>query len=258
MGRGVRCCRAPGAPAALGALDPGLPHQPRYPAPADLLAGPLQCDPHPPVAVGAVVGLVDLGDATGQALVLERACRALALGALVVGGGRHLQGLADRLDPEVLAVLLDIGAHFVRRGSSSAAKKADADFRMSLARRSSRTSPRRDFSSSRSAVLSKSLRTPASASALRTHLRRVSWWIRGRGLRGRWGGRSRRPSGHRDRAAHRGISSVVAWLGSSLRPGRNPGFWVSVKPGLAQRGPESRAGESRHRPKLAQRSDEPT
>jgi hypothetical protein len=26
----------------------------------------------------------------------------------------------------------------------------------------------------------------------------------------------------------------VAWLGSSLLPGRNPGFWVSVKPGLAQ------------------------
>ncbi len=52
---------------------------------------------------------------------------------------------------------------------------AEADFRMSLARRSSRTSPRRAFSSSRSALLSSSSRLPASASAWRTHLRRVSW-----------------------------------------------------------------------------------
>jgi hypothetical protein len=78
----------------------------------------------------------------------------------------------------------DIGAHFVRRGSSSAAKKADADFRMSLARRSSRTSPRSAFSSSRSELLSSSLRLQVSASAWRTHLRGSRGGCPGRGLRG--------------------------------------------------------------------------
>jgi Glu-tRNA(Gln) amidotransferase subunit E-like FAD-binding protein len=38
----------------------------------------------------------------------------------------------------------------------------------------------------------------------------------------------------------------VAWLGSSLLPGRNPGFWVSVKPGLAHDAAEQiRAGNGK-------------
>ena len=35
----------------------------------------------------------------------------------------------------------------------------------------------------------------------------------------------------------------MAWLGSSLLPGRNPGFWVSVKPGLAHSGFRESGGE---------------
>ena len=54
-----------------------------------------------------------------------------------------------------------------------------ADLRISLARRSSRTSPRRRLSSSRSSLLKSSLRGPASASAWRTRFRSVSGWMLG-------------------------------------------------------------------------------
>jgi hypothetical protein len=56
---------------------------------------------------------------------------------VVVGGRRHAQGPADRLDPEAPAMLIDVAAHFVRSGSSSLAKNTDADLRISFARRSS-------------------------------------------------------------------------------------------------------------------------
>ena len=74
---------------------------------ADLLAGALQRLPHAPVAVGVVVGRVHLADPLEQPLVLDRARRALAAGALVVGGRRHAQGPADRLDAEAAAMLVD-------------------------------------------------------------------------------------------------------------------------------------------------------
>ena len=122
--RRIGLCRAPGLATPLCALDFGFSHQPLHSALADLLSFALQGDRHAPVAVGAVVALVDLADAGEQPLVLDRPGRSPALGALVVGGGRHLQGAADRLDPEALAVLLDEGAHFVRRGSSSSTANA--------------------------------------------------------------------------------------------------------------------------------------
>src|SRR5205807_2273765 len=95
-------------------------------------------------------------------------------GALVVGGRRHAQGAADRLDPEALAVLLDERAHFGRCGSSSPAKNTLADFRISFARRSCATSLRNALISSRSWLVRTSLRRPSSASTGRTYLRRVS------------------------------------------------------------------------------------
>src|SRR5262249_47210677 len=83
---------------------------------------------------------------------------------LVVGGGGDLQDLAYRLDPELPPVLVDVADHLARRPSSSAAKKADALFRISFARRSSRFS----FSSSairrRSSVVTPG-RWPSSTSA---------------------------------------------------------------------------------------------
>jgi len=59
---------------------------------------------------------------------------------LVIGRGRHLQGPADRLDPEMTATLVDERGHFGRSGSSSFAETTDADFKLSFARRSSKFS----------------------------------------------------------------------------------------------------------------------
>src|SRR5712691_661818 len=85
----------------------------------------------------------------------------------IVSRGGNLQRLADRLDPESITIRVDIAGHFGSRGSSSRAKKAEAVFKISLARRSSRFS----FSSStircRSAVVTPG-RSPWSTSAFLT------------------------------------------------------------------------------------------
>src|SRR6266705_5473076 len=91
----------------------------------------------------------------------------------IVSRGGNLQRLADRLDPESITMRVDIAGHFGSRGSSSRAKKAEAVFKISLARRSSRFS----FSSStircRSAVVTPG-RRPWSTSAFLTQCRNVS------------------------------------------------------------------------------------
>jgi hypothetical protein len=58
----------------------------------------------------------------------------------VVGGRGDLQRLAGRLDPEPAPVSVDERHYFFGRPSSSVAKKTDAAFSISLARRSSRFS----------------------------------------------------------------------------------------------------------------------
>ena len=92
---------------------------------------------HAPVPVTLVVGAMHVPDPGGQPLVLDPACGSLAGRSLVIRGRRHAQGPADRLDPETVAMLIDIRAHFGRSGSSSFAKNTDADFKISFARRSS-------------------------------------------------------------------------------------------------------------------------
>ena len=72
-----------------------------------------------------------------QPLVLGPVDRALTALGPVVGGRRHAQDPADRLDPKAAAMLIDEAAHFGRSGSSSLAKNTDADPRIPLARRSS-------------------------------------------------------------------------------------------------------------------------
>ena len=62
---------------------------------------------------------------------------------------------------------------FLVRPSSSVAKKSDADFRISFARRSSRFSRSSSFSFARSSVVRPG-RRPSSTSARRTQLRSVS------------------------------------------------------------------------------------
>src|SRR3954453_13996939 len=81
---------------------------------------------------------------------------------------------ADRLDPEPVPVGVDERHYFLDWRSSSAPKKADAAFKISFARRSSRFSRSSSRIRARSSVVSPG-RWPASVSARRTHWRSVSW-----------------------------------------------------------------------------------
>ena len=96
--------------------------------------------PHLAHAVDLEGVLVHRSDPILQSLVLLRSPRRWPRPGGVVGGGGGRQGLADRLDPEGLTALTDVGRHRRCGRSSSAAKKAEADFRISLARRSSQFS----------------------------------------------------------------------------------------------------------------------
>ena len=129
--------RAPRLAAPLRTDDPVAPHQPLYLATRHLLAGAAKRLPHPPIAVGVVVGRVQLPDPAEQPLVFDRPLGAATLASFVVRGHRHAQRGADRLDPVAAAMLVDVAAHFGRSGSSSLAKNTLADFKISFARRSS-------------------------------------------------------------------------------------------------------------------------
>ena len=128
---------APRLAAPLGALDALAAHQPLHAITADRDAVTPQRQPGPPVAVGVVVGAVDALELLEQPLVLDRAPRPLAAGAVVVRGRRHAQDPADRLDAEAAAMAIDETAHFGRSASSSVAKNTDAALRISFARRNS-------------------------------------------------------------------------------------------------------------------------
>ena len=80
---------------------------------------------------------MDLPDHLEQPLVRNPTGRPLAARSPVVRGRRHAQGLADRLDPEAVTLLVDEGAHLGRCGSSSPAKNRLAAFKISFVRRSS-------------------------------------------------------------------------------------------------------------------------
>src|SRR5436190_1562019 len=92
-------------------------------------------------------------DQRQPALIADHARRARAGLAVVVGGRRHAQHVADRLDAEATTVGIDVRAHFVRLSSSSLAKNTLADFKISFARRSSKFSRRSCRISSRSALV---------------------------------------------------------------------------------------------------------
>src|SRR5258708_39155356 len=118
-------------------------------------------------AVDLHVGLPDTLDLRPQALITyctgtaPRRIAKLHSMAPVARRGNP-RDLADRLDPEGVALLIDEGLQDLRRRSSSAwAKNALASFRMSLARRSSLTSRSNALRRSRSAVVTP-LRSPLS------------------------------------------------------------------------------------------------
>jgi hypothetical protein len=85
--------------------------------------------------------------------------RQLALRVVVVGGRRHAQDPADRLDTETTAIRVDERGGFGRPASSSVAKNTLAAFRISFARRSSKFSRFRRLISSRSSLLGRSGRS---------------------------------------------------------------------------------------------------
>jgi hypothetical protein len=203
----IRGCCAPRLATALGALDARLAHQALDAVTTGALAGAAECQPHLAIPVGEVVGLVRGLDHAEQPLVVDHTLRSLPRGALVVGGRRHVQHPADRLDTEAAAVLIDVAAHLVRSASSSVAKNTLADLRISLALRSSKFSARSLRISSRSAVVGRSGRAPLSACAWRTLLRSVSDAFRDRQRHARSDGRSQAPASRRAPRAHRGTSS---------------------------------------------------
>src|SRR5699024_9255345 len=137
--------------------------------------------PQLPGAVDAVVGLPQLTQPGRQLAITHRPGRGLAGPGGVVGARSDLhaclaQGGADRLDSE-LSALHDVGTVVVDEGhdhlywrSSSAPKKDAARFKISFARRSSRTSRSRAFTRSDSSVLTPAT-SPASMSACLTHMR---------------------------------------------------------------------------------------
>src|SRR5680860_190797 len=139
---GIGRCRAPGPPSPLGALDAVLTHQALDRAVGDRLAAAQQLLPGAPRAVGLVVAGVDELDLSEQALVLDPAGRAAPSSPLVVGGGRHLEDAADRLDPEAVAMFVDEHAHLGRGGSSSLAKKTEATWAIGRLDSSARRTPR--------------------------------------------------------------------------------------------------------------------
>ena len=73
LSRRVRCCGAPRLAAPLRALDPVSAHQPLDTASPGPLAVSEQRLPHPPAAVGEVVGRMQLADALEQPLVFDLA-----------------------------------------------------------------------------------------------------------------------------------------------------------------------------------------
>ena len=88
---------------------------------------------------------MDAGDLELQLLVADRPRRRRPLLCDVVGVRGDLAAVlgehpADRLDPETVPVLVDVGDYLFGWRSSSAPKKAAADLRISFARRSSFTS----------------------------------------------------------------------------------------------------------------------
>src|SRR3954449_12809720 len=149
------------------------PHQPLHGAAGHPMPLPDQLGVHLLRAVHREIVLVHPANVLKNRLVGQGALRRWpALGG-VVGLRGDLQLLADRLDPELVFVFVDVADGQREGRSSSAAKKADALFRMAFARRSSRTSRSSSASRLASSVVVPG-RVPSSISAWVTQLRSVS------------------------------------------------------------------------------------
>jgi len=150
--------------------DAQLAHQPLHGAPGDRDALPAQLAPDLERAVDLVVGLPDPQDLVLELPVAHRPLRRRSTDGGVVGARCDLrpvlaQHSTDRLDTKATLMLVNESHELRCAGlSSSAAKKAEAARRISLARRSSRTSARSRRNSADSSLLTPG-RRPASISA---------------------------------------------------------------------------------------------
>jgi hypothetical protein len=132
--------RGPRAFRPAQASHPGGAHEPLHRASGHLVALPVKLGVNLPGAVDTEVLGMDLLDQRGGDRVGDRPRRGRPGPLRVVGARGDLQLLADRLDPVLLPVSVDeLDNHRCGR-SSSAAKKADALFKIAFARRTSRFS----------------------------------------------------------------------------------------------------------------------
>ena len=115
-------------------------HETGNPVTSDLDALPAQLLPDLLDFVDIEVVFVHPCDLGLQFLIAQPAGRGRTRERRIVSRRGDLQGLADRLDPKALSVLVGEAHDLGGRGSSSRAKKAEAALRISLARRSSRFS----------------------------------------------------------------------------------------------------------------------
>src|SRR5699024_9928645 len=163
------------------AVDAQLAHPPLHRAASNMpeLVGVFAVDrlPHLPHPVTGIVRLIDILDHHHQRPVPTGPGRGLTLLVCVIRAHSNpcsspRQGSHDWLDSELVAIVVDEGDDHFDGRSSSAAKKADALFRISLALFASANSARnRRFSASRSTD-SAGVALPESL-CLRTQTRRV-------------------------------------------------------------------------------------
>lgn len=118
-----------------------------------------------------------LGDCDFQFLVSGVPCGRWPIAGVVIGrrgdlGSEFGESSANRLDPVLVLVCVDERADHLCGRSSSAAKKTDVAFSISLVRSSSRLSARSFRTSAASSVLMPG-REPASTWALRTQFSTV-------------------------------------------------------------------------------------
>src|SRR5579885_1505582 len=147
----------------------------------------------------------------------------------------ELQRCADRLDPEPVAVHVDVADHLFGRRSSSAPKKAAADFKISFARRNSKFSRSSCRTRSFSTVVNPA-RRPPSTSSWRTQFRNVS------GCTPSCSPTSLNPPVSRPRARRHSNTSVTArsrtssgcFLGAAIGPILPHRDGASTRPGAVQ------------------------
>jgi hypothetical protein len=120
--------------------QPVAAHQPLDGAPGDPLTLTVQLGMHLSDSVNAVVALVDSANLLDHHRIADRSSRQRPGLRRVVGNWDDRQLCADRLDHQPVPMRIDELDHLLCGRSSSAAKKADAVFKIAFERRNSRFS----------------------------------------------------------------------------------------------------------------------